>query len=387
MCGTDFSMMTTLFPSRTRAELKAKFKREDRKNSGQISSALSCQEFDPGEGITDSEEEQTQEDIVIGGDGKPKKKRRRPRNKPLTEIERRLREEMEEERAILNSNLGSLPPKSPKNTPHFKNLTYQEHRMENNVENKATNKNNQSKKGRRGVSGRATAPWKSNVIIDDETGNRMSKKDIRKVIEEEGSDDSSLPPKKRKSNQNPRIKTKDCTNRGKFSPSKEKEKATFPHVQPDDPSIRSVDCIDILRFDGSDPLGLKLATTTVEAPGRSTSSVTGSEISGPDRREEEDSDEEYEEIPRPPSSTDPVVTVAVPPPTKLSPTLLPPSVKVLPFRVPGPGTQFTTITFKYNEYSLVCKYTIINIHCIFLGPLGPKSPAIVDEIDIEISCQ
>jgi len=57
MCGTDFSMMTTLFPTRSRGELKAKFKREDKRNPGQISLALQCQEFDPDEGWTSSEEE------------------------------------------------------------------------------------------------------------------------------------------------------------------------------------------------------------------------------------------------------------------------------------------------------------------------------------------
>jgi len=49
-------MMAHLFPKRTRAELKAKFKREDRKNSALVSQALANQSFDPMESMTESEE-------------------------------------------------------------------------------------------------------------------------------------------------------------------------------------------------------------------------------------------------------------------------------------------------------------------------------------------
>lgn len=68
MCGTDFSMMAHLFPKRTRAELKAKFKREDRKNSILVSQALSTQSFDPMESLSESED--SEPDIV------PPKRRR-----------------------------------------------------------------------------------------------------------------------------------------------------------------------------------------------------------------------------------------------------------------------------------------------------------------------
>ncbi|ODM94185.1 Transcription factor TFIIIB component B'' [Orchesella cincta] len=55
-CGTDFSMMLSLFPNRSRQELKSKFKREDRKNPDMVSKALASCHFDPDEGISSDED-------------------------------------------------------------------------------------------------------------------------------------------------------------------------------------------------------------------------------------------------------------------------------------------------------------------------------------------
>jgi len=92
LCGTDFSMMSSLFPHRTRVELKAKFKREDRRNPSQISSALSCQVFNPDEGFSSDDEEKNKEDeilknadktVIIAGEdikkeGRGKKRKKEP---------------------------------------------------------------------------------------------------------------------------------------------------------------------------------------------------------------------------------------------------------------------------------------------------------------------
>lgn len=83
-CGTDFSMMLSLFPHRTRAELKSKFKREDRRNPDMVSKALASCIFDPDEGIS-SDEELTD----INGKG--------------TEKERLLNEEKEAEEVICSA--------------------------------------------------------------------------------------------------------------------------------------------------------------------------------------------------------------------------------------------------------------------------------------------
>lgn len=48
MCGTDFSMIQTLFSHRTRAQVKGKYKLEERANPAKISSALRNRKpFDP----------------------------------------------------------------------------------------------------------------------------------------------------------------------------------------------------------------------------------------------------------------------------------------------------------------------------------------------------
>ena len=49
MCGTDFSMMEQLFPERTRAQLKAKFKVEERANGDAVTRALTgpIRPYDP----------------------------------------------------------------------------------------------------------------------------------------------------------------------------------------------------------------------------------------------------------------------------------------------------------------------------------------------------
>lgn len=48
MCGTDFAMAATLFPGRTRAQIKGKFKIEERSNPEAITRALSKPiPFDP----------------------------------------------------------------------------------------------------------------------------------------------------------------------------------------------------------------------------------------------------------------------------------------------------------------------------------------------------
>lgn len=48
MCGTDFSMMQTLFPHRTRAQIKSKYKLEERANPARINTALKNKtDFDP----------------------------------------------------------------------------------------------------------------------------------------------------------------------------------------------------------------------------------------------------------------------------------------------------------------------------------------------------
>ena len=93
VCGTDFSMMGSIFPNRARGELKAKFKREDRRNPGQISQALSCQTFDPMEEFppTDDEEEETKSDVFSLP---PKKGRRKSCNGRQSEEPINVTEEM-----------------------------------------------------------------------------------------------------------------------------------------------------------------------------------------------------------------------------------------------------------------------------------------------------
>ena len=72
-CGTDFSMMATVFKgSRTRSELKAKFKREDRRNPQQVNKALAKQCFDPTLALTDSEDEEAV--IADSGDSNSRSK-------------------------------------------------------------------------------------------------------------------------------------------------------------------------------------------------------------------------------------------------------------------------------------------------------------------------
>lgn len=47
--GTDFTLMATLFPGRTRNCMKRKFKREEKTNADLILKALTCkQKFDIG---------------------------------------------------------------------------------------------------------------------------------------------------------------------------------------------------------------------------------------------------------------------------------------------------------------------------------------------------
>ena len=43
--GTDFLLMQSFFPNRTRQELKLKFKKEERTNKELVEKALKCQEF------------------------------------------------------------------------------------------------------------------------------------------------------------------------------------------------------------------------------------------------------------------------------------------------------------------------------------------------------
>lgn len=48
MCGTDFSMVQTLFPHRTRPQIKGKYKLEERANASRINAALRNKKtFDP----------------------------------------------------------------------------------------------------------------------------------------------------------------------------------------------------------------------------------------------------------------------------------------------------------------------------------------------------
>ncbi|ODM92480.1 Transcription factor TFIIIB component B'' [Orchesella cincta] len=91
-CGTDFSMMLSLFPNRSRQELKSKFKREDRKNPDMVSKALASCHFDPDEGIS------SDEDLALYY-GKTKN----VEDGGLTEKEKLLREEMEVEQVICSS--------------------------------------------------------------------------------------------------------------------------------------------------------------------------------------------------------------------------------------------------------------------------------------------
>lgn len=103
-CGTDFSMMQSLFPHRTRQELKAKFKREDRKNPEMISKVLASCVFDPGDGFSSDEElapitdqhPLTEEEVICSGQeapsapnahgGKKKKTSNHPKKKKAIEF-------------------------------------------------------------------------------------------------------------------------------------------------------------------------------------------------------------------------------------------------------------------------------------------------------------
>ncbi|ODM91361.1 Transcription factor TFIIIB component B'' [Orchesella cincta] len=73
-CGTDFSMMLSLFPNRSRQELKSKFKREDRKNPDMVSKALASCHFDPDEGISSDEDLALYYEDPLQGKAKKKKK-------------------------------------------------------------------------------------------------------------------------------------------------------------------------------------------------------------------------------------------------------------------------------------------------------------------------
>ncbi|CAL8133709.1 unnamed protein product [Orchesella dallaii] len=101
-CGTDFSMMLSLFPNRSRQELKSKFKREDRKNPDMISKALASCHFDPDEGISSDEELALYygKDKTKNADG-------------LTEKEKLLREEIEVEEVVCSSE-DPIQPKTKK---------------------------------------------------------------------------------------------------------------------------------------------------------------------------------------------------------------------------------------------------------------------------------
>lgn len=345
-------MMTTLFPCRTRRELKSKFKREDRKNSNQISSALSCQEFDPKEGITDSEpEEETsdkdkpEEDFVLGGDGKPKKKKtfKRRRNRPLTEIERRLQEELEEVAIMFSKD--SDPKPIPNLVP-----------MRPNAENVLRKKS----KG-----GRPTASWKSNVIVDDVTGKPMAA--CRKKIKADPGEEVALkkprPPKKK-------VELPPGINQLRSPVSRKKRKKSKIDDDDDDDTVsvcsrhstsssviqvgdesgsHSMQAIPLLRFDQSDPLGLKVGCEIPGTRSRSNSSNSNSLDKVPGMRTRSNSS--LDTAP-PINEESPVPDVGVKKRKKSGQS----KVKGFPFRVPGPG-----------------------------GLSSP--PAIVDEIEIEISCQ
>lgn len=91
VCGTDFTLMSTFFPKRTRQDLKNKFKREERFNRELVDKAINDPTQFDTVGLEDEEEEEDVDDPdKVGKAGKDrrsspapqKRKKGRPRKKP-----------------------------------------------------------------------------------------------------------------------------------------------------------------------------------------------------------------------------------------------------------------------------------------------------------------
>lgn len=95
-CGTDFSLMASFFPKRTRQELKNKFKREERRNRELIDRTINDPtQFD----IEDLKPESDDPDEPERAEPAPKRGRGRKRKAPPTE-DNGVREEVVEEEVV-----------------------------------------------------------------------------------------------------------------------------------------------------------------------------------------------------------------------------------------------------------------------------------------------
>lgn len=93
VCGTDFTLMATFFPKRTRQELKNKFKREERRNRELVDRTINDPtQFDP-EGLEEETDEPDEPEPV------PKRGRGRKRKAPPTE-DVGVQEEVVEEEVV-----------------------------------------------------------------------------------------------------------------------------------------------------------------------------------------------------------------------------------------------------------------------------------------------
>lgn len=96
VCGTDFTLMATFFPNRTRQELKNKFKREERRNRELVDRTINDPtQFDP-EGL---DEETDDPDEPRRAEPAPKRGRGRKRKAPPAE-DTSVREEVVEEEVV-----------------------------------------------------------------------------------------------------------------------------------------------------------------------------------------------------------------------------------------------------------------------------------------------
>ncbi|XP_070381238.1 transcription factor TFIIIB component B'' homolog [Dermacentor albipictus] len=93
VCGTDFTLMATFFPKRTRQDLKNKFKREERRNRELVDRTINDPtQFDP-EGLEEDTDEPDEPEPV------PKRGRGRKRKTPPTE-DVTVQEEVVEEEVV-----------------------------------------------------------------------------------------------------------------------------------------------------------------------------------------------------------------------------------------------------------------------------------------------
>ncbi|KAI8499329.1 Transcription factor TFIIIB component B [Branchiostoma belcheri] len=117
--GTDFTLMAAMLPKRTRAQLKAKFKKEEKQNRNLVDRALSLrQEFDMST-FNQSESDSEDEKQKKRKDHAPRRGKGRPRGAENNEQGGKRKAGSEHDREPVSTRLSSPLAVSPKNAAGF----------------------------------------------------------------------------------------------------------------------------------------------------------------------------------------------------------------------------------------------------------------------------